>query len=128
MSPTTTMDKRKIILSLLGVVLIVGAIFGAKAIIDSKEQPKPNIQKTVKTVFVDTVKNSSIAIKIPANGNLVAKDRVELYAEVQGVFRYSSQDFKAVLGINEKTVFKVSCSMLFNTSGMSSLPSILRSS
>lgn len=95
MSPTTTMDKRKIILSLLGVVLIVGAIFGAKAIIDSKEQPKPNIQKTVKTVFVDTVKNSSIAIKIPANGNLVAKDRVELYAEVQGVFRYSSQDFKA---------------------------------
>jgi len=91
----TTMDKRKIILSLLGVVLVVGAIFGAKAIIDSKEPPKPNIQKTIKTVFVDTVRNSTIPIKIPANGNLVARDRVELYAEVQGVFRYSSRPFKA---------------------------------
>lgn len=89
------MDKRKIILSILGVVLIIAAIFAAKAIIDSKEQPKPNIQKTVKTVFVDTVQNSTISINIPANGNLVAKRRVELYAEVQGVFRYSSQPFKA---------------------------------
>jgi len=88
------MDKRKIILSILGVVLIIAAIFAAKAIIDSKEQPKPNIQKTVKTVFVDTIQNSTVSINIPANGNLVAKRRVELFAEVQGVFRYSSQPFK----------------------------------
>lgn len=94
MSPNTIMDKRKIILTVLGIVLIVAAIFGAKAIIDSKEQPEPNIQKTVKTVFVDTIQNSTISIKIPSNGNLVAKHRVELYAEVQGVFRSSAKPFK----------------------------------
>jgi len=88
------MDKRKIILSVLGVLLIVFAVFAANAIIDSKEQPKPTPKKTVKTVFVDTIQNSTISINIPANGNLVAKRRVELYAEVQGVFRYSSQAFK----------------------------------
>ncbi len=89
------MDKRKIILSILGVVLIIASIFGAKAIIDSKEQPTSNVQKTVKTVFVDTIQNSAVNINIPANGNLVAKRRVELYAEVQGVFRYSAKAFKA---------------------------------
>ncbi|MDR5591633.1 efflux RND transporter periplasmic adaptor subunit [Christiangramia sp. SM2212] len=89
------MDKRKIILTILGVVLIIGAIFGAKLIIDSKEQPKPTPKKTVKTVFVDTAQNSTISINIPANGNLVAKRRVELYAEVQGVFRYSSHSFRS---------------------------------
>jgi len=88
------MDKRKIILSVLGVLLIVFAVFAANAIIDSKEQPKSTPKKTVKTVFVDTVQNSTISINIPANGNLVAKRRVELYAEVQGVFRYSAQPFK----------------------------------
>jgi len=86
---------RKIILFVLGVVLLVGAIFGAKLIIDSKEPPETKIRKTVKTVFVDTVQNSTVPILIPANGNLIAKHRVELYAEVQGVFEFSAKPFRA---------------------------------
>jgi len=86
---------RKIILFVLGVVLLVGAIFGAKFIIDSKEPPETKIRKTVKTVFVDTVQNSTVPILIPANGNLIAKHRVELYAEVQGVFEFSAKPFRA---------------------------------
>ena len=88
------MDKRKIILSGLGIVLIIAAIFGAKLIIDRKEQPKAAPKKTIKTVFVDTIQNSTVSINIPANGTLVAKRRVELFAEVQGVFRYSSHPFR----------------------------------
>jgi len=86
---------RKIILYALGVLLLVGAIFGAKLIIDSKEVPKSGPKKTVKTVFVDTVHNSTVPILIPTNGNLVAKRRVELFAEVQGVFTYSAKPFRA---------------------------------
>ncbi len=86
---------RKITLSILiGILLIGGSIFVAKRIINSKKDRKPKIQKVVKTVFVDTVQNGTVAIKIPANGNLIAKDRVELYAEVQGVFRKGSRLFK----------------------------------
>ena len=86
---------RKITLSILiGILLIGGSIYVAKRIINNKKERKPRIQKVVKTVFVDTVQNGSVAIKIPANGNLVAKDRVELYAEVQGVFRKGSRLFK----------------------------------
>jgi multidrug efflux pump subunit AcrA (membrane-fusion protein) len=105
---------RKIILSALGVLLIVASYYGAKSIIGSKNKLKPVAQKVVKTVFVDTVKNSTVNIVIPANGKLVAKHRVALYAEVQGVFKSSSNAFKPgqtfkkgeqLIGINSSEYF-----------------------
>ena len=85
---------RNIILSILGVVLIIGAIFIGRQIADSKKKTRPIAEKVVKTVFTDTVQNGTVQIIIPANGNLVAKRRVELYSEVQGVFRTSGKLFK----------------------------------
>lgn len=88
------MNSRYIILSILGLLLIVASFFGASAIIASKKERRPQPNKVVKTVFVDTVKNREVDIVVPANGNLVAKERVELFAEVQGVFRPGSNLFK----------------------------------
>ncbi|WP_394750242.1 efflux RND transporter periplasmic adaptor subunit [Spongiimicrobium salis] len=85
---------RKIILSVLGILLIVGAVFLSNWIADSKTRRKPKVEKVIKTVFAEKVKNGTVSIRIPANGNLVAKRRVELYAEVQGVFRKGSKLFK----------------------------------
>lgn len=85
---------RNIILSIIGVILIVASIFFAKKLIDNKNKPKPVAAKVVKTVFVDTVINSTIPIVLPANGNLTAKQRVELYSEVQGIFRTGNKLFK----------------------------------
>jgi multidrug efflux pump subunit AcrA (membrane-fusion protein) len=86
---------RKIILTILGIFLIIASFFFANKLIDSKNKVKPVPQKVVKTVFVDTVKNSTVPIIIPANGNLIAKRRVELYSEVQGIFNSGSILFKA---------------------------------
>ena len=85
---------RKLILAILGVLFITGAIYGAKIIIDSKSKTRKAPSKVIKTVFVDSVKNTSISIIIPANGNLVAKRRVEIYSEVQGIFKPGSKLFK----------------------------------
>ncbi len=85
---------RKIILSVIGVLLIIGGFFGAKMIIANKKTFKPRAQKVVKTVFTEVVANGNVAIVVPANGNLVAKNRVELYSEVQGVFKKGSKLFK----------------------------------
>jgi multidrug efflux pump subunit AcrA (membrane-fusion protein) len=76
-------------------VLLIAAFFAMRAIADSKDKEAPKTKKVVKTVFVDTIKNTDVPIIIPANGNLVAKRRVELYAEVQGIFKNSSNLFKA---------------------------------
>ena len=85
---------RKVILSILAIVLILGAAFGAKMIIDSKTAPKPKVKKDVKIVSIDTIQNTTVPIIIPANGNLEAKKRVELYAEVTGVFRPTGKLFR----------------------------------
>ncbi|ULC59207.1 HlyD family efflux transporter periplasmic adaptor subunit [Flaviramulus sp. BrNp1-15] len=85
---------RKIILSVIGVLLIVLSFLFAKKLIANKNKPKPVKEKIVKTVFTDTVLNQTVKIIIPANGSLVAKQRVELYAEVQGVFKPSNILFK----------------------------------
>ncbi|MBT8321218.1 MAG: HlyD family efflux transporter periplasmic adaptor subunit [Eudoraea sp.] len=85
---------RKTILSVLGVVIIVASVFVARQIVSSKTQYKPQVQKVIKTVFTDVVSNGTVPIIVPANGNLMAKTRVELFAEVQGVFRGRSKLFR----------------------------------
>jgi multidrug efflux pump subunit AcrA (membrane-fusion protein) len=86
---------RKIILSGLGILLIIAAFYLAKGISQNKKKQRPVAAKVIKTVFVDTVKNGTVKIVIPANGSLTAKRRVELFAEVQGVFRTGSKLFRA---------------------------------
>ena len=86
---------RKIIISVLaGILIIVGSIFAANYITNSKKSQRPTPNKVIKTVFVDTVKNNTVPILVAANGNLTAKNKVELYAEVQGVFRTGGTLFK----------------------------------
>ncbi|RNC85065.1 MAG: HlyD family efflux transporter periplasmic adaptor subunit [Winogradskyella sp.] len=85
---------RNIILSALGVLLIVGAIFIGKEIANSKKKQRQAPAKVVKTVFTDTVDNAVVQIVIPATGNLVAKRRVEIFSEVQGIFRSTGKLFR----------------------------------
>ena len=86
---------RKIISIVLGVLLLVGAIFIAKYLIDNKKKPKPSFDKIVKTVFVEEVENKEIPIVITTSGNLTAKHKIDLYSEVQGVLKPSTKEFKA---------------------------------
>ena len=85
---------RNIIVSILGLLLIIGAIYIGDAIANSKNKTRAIPEKVIKTVFVDTVQNGTVQIVIPANGSLMSKHRVELYSEVQGVFKSSSKLFK----------------------------------
>jgi multidrug efflux pump subunit AcrA (membrane-fusion protein) len=89
-----TTNMRNLILSGIGILFVVLSFFLAKKLIDEKHKPKPVKEKVVKTVLTDTVVNGIVPIVIPANGSLVAKRRVELYAEVQGLFKASNILFK----------------------------------
>jgi len=86
--------KRKIILSALGVLLIAASVFLAITLIANKNKPKPVREKVIKTVSTDTVVNGVVPIIIPANGRLLAKRRIELYAEVQGIFQKGNKLFR----------------------------------
>ena len=89
----------------------MASVYGAMTIVNSKNRVRPKPAKVVKTVFVDTVMNQTIPIVVPANGTLVAKQRVELYSEVQGVFRKGSKLFKAGQPYNRgEVVIKIDAS------------------
>ena len=85
---------RKIILGFIGLALIISSVYVSKIIINSKSNTRKAPPKVIKTVFIDTVMNTTIPIIIPANGNLIAKRRVEIYSEVQGIFKPASKLFK----------------------------------
>jgi multidrug efflux pump subunit AcrA (membrane-fusion protein) len=102
---------RKIILAVLGIVLIIAAIFMARYIVNSKTAYKPRAEKVVKTVFTEVVQNGTVPIVVSANGNLMAKSRVELYAEVQGVFRGGNKLFKVGQAYNAgETIIRIDAS------------------
>lgn len=86
---------RKIIIAALGIVLIIIAFLLASYFIKNKNKPKPKFDKAIKTVTIDTVINKEIPIVITASGNLVAKNKIELYAEVQGIMQPTRKEFKA---------------------------------
>ena len=76
---------RKIILAVLGLLFILGAIALGNYFIEKNQKPKPKFRKKVNTVFVQNVQNSSVPIVLSANGNLVAKNKIDIFSEVQGV-------------------------------------------
>ena len=85
---------RKIILTILGLLLIVGAVLLGNYLIDKNQKPRPKFKKQVKTVFVEKVINKEIPIVLAANGNLNAKNKIAIFSEVQGVLNPSRKLFK----------------------------------
>lgn len=85
---------RKIILGILGILLIAGAVALGNYFISKNQRPKPKFKKTIKTVFVASVENSEIPIILSANGNLIAKNKIDIFSEVQGVLKSSYKAFK----------------------------------
>ena len=92
---------RRLLSIALGILLLVGAIFIAKYLIDNKSKPKPQFDKIVKTVFVEEVINKDVPIIITTSGNLTDKHKIELYSEVQGVLKPSNKEFKAGTSYNK---------------------------
>ena len=85
---------RKIIIIIGSVLLLIGAIFIGKKIATSGKKKVPKFVKVINTVYTETVKNKSIPVTINTSGNLVAKNKIDLYAEVQGVLKHTGKDFK----------------------------------
>lgn len=102
---------RNIILSVLGILLIIGSFFMAKGIVDNKKSFRPKAGKVVKTVFTEVVQNGTVPIIVTANGNLNAKQKVELFTEVQGVFNRGNKLFKEGQAYsNGETIIRIDAS------------------
>ena len=85
---------RRILTIVLGVVVLGAGFFIAKTLASSEQKIRPTPKKTAPTVFTEIVQNGDIPVTVIESGNLVAKNRINLYAEVQGVMEPTSKEFK----------------------------------
>ena len=86
---------RKGIISIAGVAIIGIGFLGFKSLSESKKAPEKILDKVVNAVYVSKVNNKETPITIKTSGSILAKDRLVIYSEVQGVFEKSSKSFKA---------------------------------
>lgn len=86
---------RKIIIIIVAVAIAVGGFLLMGKLADSKKLPEKKKTKKITTVFIEEVKNGSVSIQLEATGKLTAKNRIEIYAEVQGVMLSLQKPFKA---------------------------------
>lgn len=87
-------NSRTIITSILGVLLLVGAYLLANFFIESNKRVRPQAKQVVKTVFTETAANGDVPIIITTNGTLLAKHRIDIFSEVQGILNPSVKEFK----------------------------------
>lgn len=87
--------NRKVLLPLLGVLLVVLALFIASQLVSSNTTPQAPVEKTVKSVVASEAQPQTLPITLTSNGRLIAKRRVELFAEVQGVLLLKERPFRA---------------------------------
>lgn len=91
---------RKIIISVIGLGILFLGFLGFKGLSESKKAPEKHIGKEIVSVFSEKIKNSSIPISIETNGSVLAKHRMVVYSEVQGVFVTTSREFKPGVAYN----------------------------
>ena len=85
---------RKIITIIIGVILVVGSGYVAYDLSNREQRRRPKQDKAIPTVFIEKVKNGTTAVKVLESGRLMAKHRIELFSEVQGVMQSSNKEFK----------------------------------
>ena len=85
---------RIIITSVLGILIVFGAIRLASNLAASRNIPKPVERKIITPVSIRVVENISVPITLKTSGNIVAKNQIEIFSEVMGVFEASDHDFK----------------------------------
>jgi len=86
---------RQYISIFLGILLIAGGFMGYKKLANSKKERKHTVRRIVKVAQTQEVTNTTIPISITTSGTLKAKDKIDLYTEVQGILLNGSKEFKA---------------------------------
>lgn len=88
------MNKRQLIISAVGGLAILALAFlVSNKLSDSKKPPARTTEKALKTVVTQTVINGNVQFQLPVYGKLLAHDRIQLFAEVNGILQETGKKF-----------------------------------
>lgn len=96
--------RQRIISTILGVLLVAGAVYFSGILKSSKKEPKQNNRIKVTNVIYAPVELKNSAVAIQSNGTLSAKNKIDIVSRTQGVFMNSDRPFRAGVYFNEGDV------------------------
>jgi multidrug efflux pump subunit AcrA (membrane-fusion protein) len=84
---------RKILITLLAFAILIGSWYISKMMAGSKKRPafKPN--GSITAVYVQSVNNGDVPVSITATGQVQAKEKAQIYSEVQGIMERGTRRF-----------------------------------
>lgn len=85
---------RPYITRIIAVFIVIGAIYGAGLISDSKKKRKAVATVNLPAAYIIKAKNEIVPVSIIENGRISAKFKIDLFAEVQGLMEVSNKEFK----------------------------------
>lgn len=85
---------RPYITKILAVLIVIGAVLGARALSDSKKKRKSIASINLPAAFVLKAKNETVPVSIIENGRISAKYKIDVFSEVQGLMELSKKEFK----------------------------------
>lgn len=74
--------------------MVAGSAYVANDLANREKKQRPKQETAKPTVFVETVNNSTVPVTVVESGRLMAKNRIEIFAEVQGVMQSTQKEFK----------------------------------
>ncbi|MFA7325879.1 MAG: HlyD family efflux transporter periplasmic adaptor subunit [Candidatus Kapaibacterium sp.] len=98
------MKKNHLVIIISVVIIVVGAIV-AKIMIDNKPKPTPPKKlETVRYAKMDEVKYDEYSVNINATGTVRAKDKIDIYSEVQGIYDPTGKPFREGISFSKGEV------------------------
>ena len=88
--------NKKLLISYFVAFAVLGiGMWGNKKLGTKKEKKVVHIQKEIPGIRIEKVLNSKKAISFKSNGTLSAKNKIDLFSEVQGIFENSAHSFRS---------------------------------
>ena len=85
---------RRYLTIILSIVLVASSIYFGREIMNREKPQRPQPKKAIQLVYTEKVVNAEIPVIISESGRLVSKNRMAIYAEVQGVMESINKVFK----------------------------------
>lgn len=85
---------RKYVTIVIGILLVAASAYIARDLANTKKRQRPKNAKVKPTVFTQIVKNEDVPVFVLESGRLLAKNRIEVFSEVQGVMVPTKKEFK----------------------------------
>ena len=79
---------------IVAIAILIAGIFGYSYISGLKKPPKRKAVQKTTVALITEVKNTSLPLVVEGSGQIRAKNRLDIFAEVNGVLQPTSKDFR----------------------------------